>query len=110
MAGYNLRFYFDWVIQSVLVVHYYSILLALATFFIGITLYVRAMVMELRKQMLHLHEHESVTEKLTCLKDGAILHVQILKYLLQLSILAYFIILTALATTSLADLDTWRTV
>lgn len=79
VPSFHFRFYYDWLIQSVTVIAYYSIVLAMATFFIGITLYVRAMVTDLKKQMEHLHKHESNASKFTCLKDGAIFHGKIMK-------------------------------
>lgn len=73
------RFVCDWAIQAIAVIYYYAISMTLASFFIGMGLYVHALVMDLRQRMDDLHNHETNATKMSCLVDGFKFHGQILK-------------------------------
>lgn len=61
------------------VILYFTIGLTLVIFFIDLSYYVRAMVMDLKQQIDNLHNHKSNLAKFNCLKDGFKFHSEILK-------------------------------
>lgn len=79
ISSLSIRFYYDWLLQAISVAYYYVIGLTLGIFFIGISFYVRAMVMDLKRQLKDFHNLWSIAAKYSCLMDAFSFHSEVLK-------------------------------
>lgn len=78
VASVSLRFYYDWLVQAMATILYYVIVATSASFLIGITLFVRGMITDLRAGVADLHNQKSDELKHSCLIEAFTFHGDIL--------------------------------